>query len=151
MDKQLLKYTNLLFDLYELIADGKLNSDEADVIRDQLEGTKIPVDTPQYIHNLSGDLYMIMEEDMYFALPEGATKKEYLLRLDKAVNANQWGEVLELLTASLDLERALIAEYRGRAWKHLGNERVSEAFLSYAIKLRKDAIKLRKKAEDEIH
>jgi len=136
MDKQLLKHTNLLMDIYELIADGKGNTDEADDIRDQLEMSIIPLDTPQFIHNLSGDLYMIMEEDMYFALPEGDKKEDYILRLNNAVDADQWEEVLDLLKFSLDLDRALIAEYRGRAWEHIGNERAAKAFLSYAKKLR---------------
>lgn len=123
-------------DIYELIADGKLNSDEADDIRDQLEMTVIPLDTPQFIHDLMGDLYMIMEEDMYFALPEGDKKEDYILRLNNAIDAHQWGEVLELLKWSLGLDRAFIAEYRGRAWEHIGNERAAKAFLSYAKELR---------------
>ena len=90
---------------------------------------------PEYIQNLAGDLYMLIEKDMYFTF-EGETKEECIIRLNDAIKANRWEEVLVLLINSLDLDRALIAEYRGRAWKYIGNERAAEKFLSYANKLR---------------
>lgn len=136
MDKQTLKYTNLIVDLLDLIGEGKCDTDEADDVRDKLDEIKLPDGTPRYIEDLAGDLYMTHGDDMYFALGEEETKEDYLLRLDNAIKADRWGEVLELLKASLGLDRALIAEYRGRAWKHLGNNKAAEKFTSYAKKLR---------------
>ena len=86
LDNALIQYTNLIMDLHEFMAAGKSDDDEADEIREQLMDMQIKKKVPSYADDLSGDLYMLVNEDMYCVLPEGNTKKEYRLRLDNAVN-----------------------------------------------------------------
>ncbi len=140
MNDDYIEYTDLTLKLMALIADGKCDTDEADAVRDDLDvwyGWP-PREVPDYLQDLPGDLYQVQDDSMYFKLPEGHTKEEYLLRLDNAVKNNRWIEVLNLLKAGLGLEESVIAEYRALAWVALGYERVAEPFFDYALKLRRE-------------
>jgi len=144
MDKSYEKYTDLILKLMGLIADGRGDTDEADDVRDDLDvwhhqgPGKPPREIPKWLEDLTGDLYMLQDQSMYFILPEGETVEDHLLRLDNAVKSNRWEEVLNLLKGSLGLKESVIAEYRGLAWLALGYERVAEPFLSFAEKLKQE-------------
>ena len=118
-----LAYTNLILALLELIDNSKGDSNEADIIRDEISDLfdLLSEEEKQYVKDLTGDLYMVYNREMYFSVTD---KERYKNILVISIHNQDWITVLEMLRFNLGLSSEYIAAYRGRAWsegkyKHL--------------------------------
>ena len=130
-------YVDNIIKLMELIGKNLGDTDQADVIRDEIESlyTGLTEKQKKYTEHLTGDLYSIYDRGMYFKVPDGK-KQEYKDRFVQAEKENDWFNGLEILRYSLDYPDRYIALYRSKAWKGLGCPQVTLKFEQYAEKLK---------------
>ena len=130
------KYTTCTLRLHFLMAEGKGDGEEADELREELDDVHGLLTGPiaDVAENLSGDLYMLSDEDMYI-MTTTAEKKALKTELKRAIRYKKWLRVLEILRYSLNLPRDYIAMVRGIVWMNF-NTTVSRAFLEYSLRIR---------------
>jgi len=134
-------YTGRLIQLFDLMAEGKGDSDEADKLRDSMDGYADEGNvTPQereLLENLSGDLYQIQGKGVFCKLPDENGSPGFLLKsakraeLKSLIVEKKWPEVLKLLRFSLNLPDWEVALYRGMAWEGF-DPRVACRFYRFA-------------------
>jgi hypothetical protein len=127
------RYTNLLLTLHDLMAIGLGDSDEADKLRDSMDGCEAGNLTPQereLLEDLSGDLYQIHGEGAFAKVPDEMkpAKRDELRNL--IANKN-WLEALKLLRFSLGLQNWEVAFYRGKVWENF-DPKIAHCFYKYA-------------------
>jgi len=135
--------TNKILQLHELMADGRGDDEDADVLRDEIVDLQRDLDwLDEDISNaLSGDLYMLQEEDLYVKTNE-IERQALLIRLLWAVSEQSRENalvILKLLRYNMGISRTRIAEYRYYVWRCL-NPVVGNAFRSYWEKLLAEGI-----------
>lgn len=126
-------YTNKMLELHRLIAADEDEDDVAEMLREDLGDLADRMHpTPRTMaQNLSGDLYMLSEKDMYVKTDD-EEKKVLREELHESLKSQRWVRVLEILRHNLGLPRGYIALVRGRVWLEF-NPNAARAFIDYAI------------------
>jgi hypothetical protein len=126
------RYTAALIQLHDMMAHGQGDSDEADSIRDEMDGLDrdAPVQERILVEGLSGDLYMIHGQGMYRKMRD-EEKPGARLELNLLIDERRWPEALELLRANMDLSEEKVASYRAKIWEHI-DPKVALLFREYA-------------------
>lgn len=131
-------YENLLRQLHYMIADGKCDTPEADALRDRLDALARRIDATELsrLENLSGDLYMLQDEETYVPL-ETTEAQDYDLMLWEAWSTRDWDRVLDLLRRDVVFrEEDRRAYLRSRSYEALGHADTALLFMDYAHKLK---------------
>ena len=128
-------YIDLTLKLHDLIAEDKCDSEEADEVRDLLEDMYRHLDQniKVYTDNLSGDLYMLTDRDM-FIRTTAEEKIQKRSELSIAVKDKRWKDVLVILRYGLGIERSTIAFLRSRAYMDVSIE-ASRRFMDKGLEL----------------
>jgi tetratricopeptide (TPR) repeat protein len=127
------KFVGLLRKLHELIAQGKGDSDEAEVVRDAMDGpwsdlTHVEKELSQ---GLSGDLYSLTGDEVY--APEGRSNPVQESELKAAWEAEDYDRVLTLLHRPAPFLKAdEIAFMRAHCWAQLGDLETALLFYRHA-------------------
>lgn len=125
-------YCEEMLKLHKLDINNSKNKDEDEIIYekicDELDylSRVLTEKEKEIVEHVSGDLYMIKDEDMFFKVEE---KDKYNKNeLNKLIESEKWIDVLKMLRWSIGLERELIVKYRIIAYGKLGLENVATAF-----------------------
>jgi hypothetical protein len=126
-------YIDRLLRLHELIALHPDDEDGGDPLRDELEELELLLSDEEknWVKDLSGEIYMIYGEDMYYVVSTEEEKKCLKKLLIEQVKNQDWLNVRTTLRASLNLPRYMIALYRGQAWAQQ-SQRLSLMFFHHA-------------------
>jgi hypothetical protein len=134
---QYVALVGLLRRLHFLIAEGKGETDEADAIRDEMEGPWADMNTDERERTrvLSADLYTLDDNP---TTPCDSSAEADILRieLNRACEAHGWEAALDLLRQhphALPAHEA--ACWRGRFWNELGDPDTAALFFKRAGKL----------------
>ena len=132
------EHARLLIRLHELIAEGNGDSDEADIVRDQMEPSWYSMNYLEQdrVGSLSGDLYELSENGPKPLAMTAEERKAWGQEWKTAYEAGDWDKVLDLLRRPpLDVSRQDIFLLRGRAWEKLGDAEVAAVFMKEAERL----------------
>ena len=123
-------------DLHLLMAQGKSETDEADVLRDAMEPHWHGLSEAERERGrwLSDDLYTIEGKGMLTKVPAEQRTREWLAPAFDAVKAAQdWDRMLDLLRTGPDyLAEDQIAYFRGMAYQNLKLPEIALLFFQYA-------------------
>jgi len=133
------KSVALLIELHLLMRDGKSETDEADIIRDQLDvpWKHLTENETNRIRNLSADLASL-EPDSPFHHPErgGITRLDTADQIKLARRSNEYERILSILRDHAeDVSADHAAFLRGWCYEQLGEPQVANLFFSYAARL----------------
>lgn len=134
-------YERLLIELHDLIAEGKGNDDEAEVVRDQMDAPwyKLSPEEDDRMSGLSADLYMLQGDEIHETY-EG-TQEELVNALGEALSRNDYETVLLLLRKGTPfLRTAQVASLRGRCYAMLGHLDAALLFMRYAAKIEPEQV-----------
>ncbi|MFN0054450.1 MAG: hypothetical protein ACKV0T_19920 [Planctomycetales bacterium] len=119
--------------LHALIAHGQGDSQEADALRDEMDGPWYRLSEAEQLRarGLSGDLYSLSDEETH---PRDDTGKSVTPEeLQSAWDVRDWDRVLELLRAPPGfLTRDQIAFLRGYCWREIGDPETALLFFQKA-------------------
>ena len=126
-------YEKLLIELHRLIAEGKGDDEEADAIRDQMDGPwyRLSREEDDRMSGLSADLYMLQDNEVYE--PYEGTQEQLRSDLNAAWERGDYEAALGFLrkgTPFLTPER--VAYLRGRCYAALGHLDTALLFMRYA-------------------
>ena len=127
------QYEALLEELHRLIAAGKGNEDEADAVRDEMDGPeqKLTQKEIMRLNGLSADLHMLQDDEIYE--PYDGTQDELRVALSEALGSNDYETILRLLRKGTPfLKPAQVAALRGRSYAMLGHLETGLLFMRYA-------------------
>ena len=126
----------LLLRVHELIRQGEGDGEEADQVREALDGPSrdlTPVEN-ELLWLLSGDLYMLAGEEIYTPAPDGMSDEAISLELKRCLDISDWiGELRLLSTGPAALTTGRVAYYRGRTYAEMGLPEVALAFYEHAV------------------
>lgn len=125
------EYVRLLVQLHDLIATGKGDDEEADTIRDQMDGPWRNLNEHEIarLRDLSADLYTIGE----VRHTEGAVPDDVVQEFKQV---SDWSEGIRLLRCHQDVvSPAEAAAFRGMAWARLGHAEIAMRFFDEALRL----------------
>lgn len=130
------KYAEVALRLLMLIAENKDDSQIGNKLREQALHLQTLLKPPEKEVSdiLMGDLYMLIDEDMY----EKRQQNEFdMLQqyIQENVQKGNWIEVLIALKKDCGISRDKIAYLRGRAWQSLGITEISTRFFDIASRL----------------
>ena len=131
------QYKKLLLQLHEMNRQGTDQTDEADVIRDQMDapGYRLNEKELERVNGLSADLYMISGEEVSLPETPPMTLQDFL---SNCLSKN-WDRVLEYFRAGPPgVSERVIASSRALCWGALGDYDVALLFADYALKLSPD-------------
>src|SRR5947209_14170153 len=124
----------LLMDLHELMKGGKVESIDADRIREAMEQPwyAMSEDEQRLVRGISADLYEIDEPPI-----ENAAKEEAIVGpILSALKNDRWVEALKLVREHQSrLPSAVASFWRGLGYAGLGLYGVSSEFFAHAVKL----------------
>jgi tetratricopeptide (TPR) repeat protein len=126
-------YEALLVRLHELDRVGALDSEEADMVRDQMDEpwARLGRFERERLANLSADLTSDAAESP--VKPTRAEREALLAQARDAYANRQWDALLSLLHATKDqFPRPLVAYMRGRCWSALGRPEAAYRFFEDA-------------------
>jgi tetratricopeptide (TPR) repeat protein len=133
-----IEYEKLLHELHQLMAQGKGDSPEADLIRDEMDRPwrELSEEEIARLNGLSADLYMLQGDEVFEPLSEAERTRERLgPALKEANDRRDWQEVLALLRKGPQfLSPDQIAVIRAEAYKELGHLDTALMFIDYAAK-----------------
>ena len=129
-------YTELTLRCHELNRIEDDDDEKWDKVIDECEylNSIISIEDLRIIENVSGDLYMLQNKDIYFIVED--ENKHNKNKLNELIESKNWIDVLELLRMSIGLERELIAKYRSEAYEQLGCKLASLKFKEYHEKIK---------------
>ena len=130
-------YETLLKRLHRLIAEGKGDTDAADIVREEMEIPFRQLSKPERdrLNQLSGDLYQLQDDEVYEPVDDPAerTRERMASVLQAARQRNDHEAVLSLLRKGPDfLAPHLIATLRSHAYGELGHLDTALIFQQYA-------------------
>ena len=140
------QYKKLLLQLHEMNRQGTDQTDEADVIRDQMDapGYRLNEKELERVNGLSADLYMLTGEEIL----ESPDLPDIDIEFSKAYKAKDWDRVLEILRKrDPQLQAHLVAKIRILCWSKLGDNDVALLFAEHALKLKPDDAEYRRSVE----
>ncbi len=130
--------TRLLLELHRIIANGGLESEEADEVRDAMEPRWYRLTEAEIarLDVLSANLYMLSDNDIPRPVPSEQRTKAYLEpRIRQAQEAGDWDTVLALLRNGPDyLTPDELAYQRSVAYRALGHCETALLFADYAYR-----------------
>src|SRR4051794_25408915 len=96
------KYVGLLKQLHRMIATGKGDSDEADALRDEMDGpwSALSADEIARINRLGADLYTLDEIPPQPAQQDQGAVATLCAKIDLCCKAGDWEDILDLLQRS---------------------------------------------------
>jgi len=127
------QYEALLKELHRLIAAGKGSEDEADAVRDEMDGPEQGLTQKEImrLNGLSADLYMLQDNEVHE--PYEGTQKELVAALSEALGSHNYEAILSLLRKGTPFLRpAQVASLRGRCYAMLGHLETGLLFMRYA-------------------
>ena len=128
------EYICLLLQLHGLIAAGQGDDDEADAVRDKMDGPwrQLTPDEISRVRGLSADLYTIGgDRRSPDNLPD-----EAVAEIREAYSRADWPRVLELMREhEQELPPDEVAAYRGFCWGNMGQFVAAVEFLREAVRL----------------
>ncbi len=138
------QYKKLLLKLHEMHAHGTDQTDEADVIRDQMDGPGYRLTEAEFdrIKGLAGDLYMLTGDEV----KELGNEPFDLQGFELAAESQQWETSLNIMRKSNFPESApewQTANMRAICWSQLGDFDASLLFGEFAMKLNPDEKNIR--------
>lgn len=131
------QYERLLVKLHELNCVGKLDTDEADLIREEMDLPWYSLSSVQQsrLRGLSADLYSLNDEELHATMSDGE-RAAFLAEAQAAYNRNDWEGLLGVLRAANQLfPPALLAYMRGRCWSAIGRVLPASLFFAKASQL----------------
>src|SRR5438128_755191 len=133
-----LAYEILLKKLHRLIAEGKGDTDEADLVRDEMDGPERELTRTEdnRLGGLAADLYMLIDDEIYE--PGDASDRDpESLRSDiqEAWDRGDAEATLALLRRGPAFPRDETAHLRARAYAQLGHVDTALLFAEYAARL----------------
>jgi hypothetical protein len=135
-----LEYLRLLVQLHALIADGKSETDDADLVRDEMDTpwAKLSQAEADRLGGLSADLYMLTDEEIFERTePAERTRERIGPDLETAWQGREWDRMLALLRRGPDfLRNDQLAYLRGRCWLAFGHPEIATLFFEKALRLR---------------
>ena len=131
----------LLRELHLLTVEGKDETDEADRIRDAMDGPwgQLNSEERARLRGLSADLYSIGEDFASPAVPSDRGAAEF----DQAFHSRDWDKALEILREQQGLLPAGVAALRGVVWAELGYHEIAALFFTEAYRLQPRNIDLK--------
>ena len=131
-----------LRELHHLTVAGKLNSPEADAIRDATDGSREALDETEKkrVADLSEDLYAITDPARDAAREWKPEAQMSLVKtINKTIEIGDWNQALALIRRSAaHLEPALLSFLRGTAWSLGGDQETAAIFHKHAWDLQPD-------------
>lgn len=130
-----------LRELHHLTAAGRLDSPEADAVRDATDAPweALTDEEKERISGLSEDLYSITNRSRTGAKELDPQAQSRLVDIDQAHQIGDWNQVLELSrTWGAYLEPSLLSFFRGTAWYHTGDLETAVMFYKDALDLQAD-------------
>lgn len=131
-------YESATIHVHRLIREGQGDSDEADMLREQMVDTwrTLTPEQQSLLSGLSGDLYMLQKEEAFE--PSSSSPQELLAHLRDAWMHQRWANVLSLLRRK-EVQQAfpedMFAHLRGRCWSSLGLNEAARCFFDFAATL----------------
>ncbi len=133
------EYESLLIRLARLMADGKGDTDEADELREIMDQPWLRLSGSEQarLNQLSGDLFMIGDAELYEVPPSEAPSPEDLGKAVQAAYQRQdWHNVLSLLRRGpVSAQKHLVAALRSVAYERIGHLDAAFAFIEYGATL----------------
>jgi tetratricopeptide (TPR) repeat protein len=126
-------YEALLVRLHELDRGGALDSEEADLVRDQMDEpwTRLERFDRERLANLSADLTTDRSERRPSRRPDELAS--LLAQAKEAFSSHRWDDLLILLRSTADqFPPSLVAYMRGRCWLALGRPEAAYRFFEDA-------------------
>lgn len=133
------EYESLLKDLHRLIAEGKCDSEEADMVRDEMDRPERELTGEEMarLNGLSADLYMLSGEEI--GEPYEGTQEQLRASLRQARSNHDSEGILSLLRKGPKFIRAAgVAALRAEAYQQLGHLDSALLFAQYAALLQPD-------------
>jgi hypothetical protein len=130
------RYEALLKRLHDLNLEGKLDSPEAEVVRDDMEEpwSRLSAADKALLAGLSSDLYSFSGEEVIRA--SDLDRSDLGARVYAAYESRDWSGLLETLRFTHQYFPAeLVAYMRGRCWQELGRPEAARWFFEHAHKL----------------
>jgi hypothetical protein len=131
-------YVSLLEDLHFLIAQGKVDTDEADRLRDSMDDfwDRLNPREIQLVRGLSADLYTLVDNPAHEPRVGQDEIVETCRLVGAAWNSKDWPLVLELLRERPHpYPPSQVALMRADCWSNLGDPQTSQLFLQKALSL----------------
>ena len=133
------EHERLLLELSRLMAEGKGDTDEADAIRDAMDGSWLVLSREEKVRlrRLSAELYSIEEKEVFEPVDSAERTPERVgAAIGVAYEQKDWEAVLALLRKGPSfLSQDRIAYLRAVAYKELGHPDTALLFLEYARQL----------------
>jgi hypothetical protein len=134
-------YARLLVQLHGLLAEGKGDTDEADAIRDQMDGPgyALTADEDARLGGLSEDLYALAEGGAKPNTASSGEKVQWANELKEAHAEQNWDRVLELLRRPLhESPPGMIPFMQARCWEKLGYLEIALLFIQESARQNPD-------------
>jgi len=129
------QYTNIVLKLFLLITQDKDDSGVGEGLRDKALKCQslLNPSEKQLAKLLMGDLYMLVDEDLYEKTP---IAEQIILQnaINECILKGDWINVLIKLKMDCGFQKRRIAYLRGCAWQGLGVVEISDRFFELASK-----------------
>lgn len=134
------RYAELLRKLHELIAQERTDSEEADALRDEMEGpwAALSPEEQRLARGLSHDLYSLSGAEPVLRV-EPRQQQQVFTEFERALASSDWRTALSLLRqchSHPGLKPEVVASVRARCWQRLGYEQPAAWFSELAAALR---------------
>jgi hypothetical protein len=127
------EYERLLIFLNRTMAEGKSETDEAEAIRDQMEGPwrKLTLAERKRLDGLSADLYQLTGEEVFVAVADPVLLDLVRHEFDTAVSDQEWQRALEMIRRRpRTAPNGVVAALRAFCYSRLGHEDAAKEFLT---------------------
>ena len=135
------RYVDLLRRLHRLFVGGRGDSQEADELRDAMDGPwdELTTEQREIVSGLAADLNSIRRGVPASAVAWQGTLAENERALSRSYQAGNWHDVLKYLRRLVAFRRpALVAYLRGRAWSNWLDDDTAILFFEHALSLEPD-------------
>jgi tetratricopeptide (TPR) repeat protein len=129
------RYVALLRRLHRLFFDGKEDSQEADGIRDAMDGPwdELTAEQREIVSGLAADLNSIRRGAPASEIPREGAPAENERALSRSYQAGNWDDVLKYLRRLAPFRQPAHVEYlRGRAWSNLLDDDTALLFFEHS-------------------
>ena len=130
-----------LRELHELTATGRLDSPEADAVRDAADAPwgALTEEEKRRISGLSEDLYLITDPAQTAVKEKNPQSQARLVDVYQARQRGEWDRVFELLRRwGAYLDPSLLSYLRGATWVEAGDPATAAIFYKHASELQPD-------------
>lgn len=131
------RYEQQLVQLHRLIAEGKCESDEADQIRDEMDGPWKHLNGQERLRlkGLSGDLYMLQDDEDLETPVVAQSQQDLYEQIKECERQSDWDAILGLLRRRpKSVPDGPVAFTRSKAYNALGHAQIALLFFEYAMR-----------------